>query len=131
MGAPFEPTPELCEAIKEMAYNGLSMEDIANKLGRPRETIFYNSQEKYPEVNLAYLNGKRAHKERLLKELDELGQDAESEEVKFKTKRYQLAVLHKVVETTKQEITGADGNSPFVVNIVTGGNANQPANPSA
>lgn len=128
MAAPFEPTPELCEAIKEMAYNGLSMEEIAQKLGRDRDTVFYNSKEKYPEVNSAYQDGKRANKEDLLRKAADLTDKADSDSVKLSAIKYNLAIKHKVIEASKTELTGADGGAIQISGItVKIGNNDKPA----
>jgi hypothetical protein len=109
MASRLEVTPELIETIRLLAYQGLNQEEIAQKLNRDRDTLFFNSKDKYPELLSAYNNGKREHKHRLLSELDELSTEAKSEEVQFKSKKYLLNVLHKVYETSKNEVTGEDG----------------------
>jgi predicted DNA-binding protein (UPF0251 family) len=112
MASEFIPTPELCEAIKLMAYNGLSMEEIAQKLGRQRDTIFYNSEEKSAEVKKAYLDGKRSNKEDLLRKAAELTDTADSDSVKFNAIKYNLAIKHKVIEKQEQDITS--GGQPII-----------------
>jgi hypothetical protein len=109
MASRLEVTPELIETIRLLAYQGLSQEEIAQKLNRDRDTLFFNSKDKYPGLISAYNQGKREHKHRLLSELDELSTEAKSEEVQFKSKKYLLNVLHKVYETSKNEVTGEDG----------------------
>jgi transcriptional regulator with XRE-family HTH domain len=100
----FIPTPELCEAIKEMAYNGLSQEDISRKIGRDCDTVFINSKEKFPEVYSAYMEGKRANKEDLLRKAADLTDNADSDSVKLSAIKYNLAIKHKVVEVSKSEV---------------------------
>jgi predicted DNA-binding protein (UPF0251 family) len=112
MASEFIPTPELCEAIKLMAYNGLTQEDIADKLNRDRDTLFYNSKEKYPEVYSAYLDGKRSNKEDLLRKAAELTDKADSDSVKLKAIQYNLAIKHKIIEKQETDITS--GGKPII-----------------
>lgn len=114
----FIPTPELCEAIKAMAYTGLTMQDISDKIGRDCDTVFYNSREKYPEVYSAYLEGKRANKDDLLRKAADLTDNADSDSVKLQAIKYNLAIKHKVIEQSKTEVTGADGG-PMKVESIT------------
>ena len=109
----FIPTPEIIEVVKQLAYIGMSQNDIADKLGRCRDTLFHNNSEKYPEILLAYQQGKQSHKNKLLKDIDELGDDAKNEQVRFQAKKYQLAILHRVVE--KQEV---DLSATVNINII-------------
>lgn len=119
-------TPELVETIRLLAYQGLSQQEIAENLNRDRDTLFFNSKEEHPELVSAYFQGKREHKQKLIAELGDLSSDAKSEEVQFKTKRYLLNILHKVYETTKQELTGENGEPliPTTINIRVGNGDN-------
>ena len=120
MASQLEVTPELLEAVKEMAYTGLSREEISSRLNRDIKTLFYNSKEKHPELDSKYLEGKRASKEKLLKDIEDLGDDTENKRLQYDIKKYQLNILHKVRETNKQEVDATiSGN--VSVNIITGG----------
>jgi hypothetical protein len=104
MATQFIVTPEIIASIKELAIVGLSKEEIAERFNRDRNTVFYNntSEDILYAINSAYNEGKQLHKEKLLKNMQKLADCAESEDVQFKATKYNLAVLHKVVE--KQEI---------------------------
>ena len=118
----FIPTPELCEAIKEMAYNGLSQEDISRKIGRDCDTVFVNSKEKFPEVYSAYMEGKRANKEDLLRKAADLTDTADSDSVKLSAIKYNLAIKHKVVEPKDIQLSGKEGGDAITVRIDGNGN---------
>ncbi|MCP3684188.1 MAG: hypothetical protein GY861_16015, partial [bacterium] len=100
---------------------GLNQEDISRKLNRDCDTLFINSKEKHPEIVSGYLDGKRAHKEKLLKDIEDIGDDAtDNKRLQYDIKKYQLNVLHKTRETNKQEVE-AKVSGDISVNIITGG----------
>jgi hypothetical protein len=113
-GKHLEITPELLESIKALAYTGLSQDEIAVSLGRARTTLFFRSEEKDSAPLKAYNEGKKANKLKLLKDIEELGDTSKSDEVRFKAKKFDLAIKHKMVETQKAEV---DANVTGSINL--------------
>ena len=127
MSKEFIVTPEVIESIKALAYTGMSKEDIANALGRDRNTVFYNSAEYANDINSAYLEGKDRNKKELLDKAAELTEQADSDSVKLSAIKYNLAIKHKVVETQKieSELSGA-----VVVEWANGNQSNDTLSPT-
>lgn len=104
MAKQLEITPELLASVKTLASVGFSKPEIAEKLKRDRNTLFYNNtnEELLDAINSAYNQGKEEHKNQLLNNMKHLATSAKNEDVQFKAGKYSLAVFHKIVE--KQEI---------------------------
>lgn len=105
MATVFIPTPELCETIKALAYTGMSKENIADMIGRDKNTVFYNSEEISAAINSAYTEGKEKNKKDLLEKANKLTDNADSDAVKLNAIKYNLAIKHKVIEKQQTDIT--------------------------
>ncbi len=116
MASRLEVTPELLASIKEFAAKGLTQEQISSKLGRSNNTLFLNSKDKHPEILSVYNEGKAEDLDRLLGNMKTL-ESAKSEEVQFKTNKYQLAIKHKVVEQQKVDATVTGEFSLFTAKL--------------
>jgi len=128
MGKPLVVTDDLLKSIESLAYAGLNQEEIAQSLNRCKETLFLNNADK--GLLSAYNEGKKANKLKLLNDIEQLGDESQSDEVKFKSKKYLLAVKHKLSETIKAEITGKDGQSLYPSTITIQGVSNtEPVEP--
>ena len=119
MASRLEITPELLAMVKADASKGYSQEQIAQKLNRKRDTLFLISDTNKEPIIRAYNEGKEEDLSRLLRNVEAL-ESAKSEEVRFKTNKYQLAIKHKVIEQQKVDLD-ANITGDINVNIVTGG----------
>jgi len=119
MASVLKVTPELIAMVREYASLGFTQEEIAVKLNRDPATLFYNSKEKRCDLVSSYYEGKEEDKKRLLDKVKTL-EGAKSEEVQFKTAKYQLAIKHRVIEAQKVDLD-ANVTGDIKVNIMTGG----------
>ena len=93
------------KVVEASAYLGNSLDEIALIVGISPSQLDVRKKSD-PELNKAWKAGKARRKNELVKNIHKLSTQSKSDEVRFKSSKYELNVFHGVSEKNTTEHTG-------------------------